>query len=114
MPEDFNISNNIYNKKQKINSPLFSIHVHLWTQPSTLDGYPSPTAESRPTIGDERALHQAQSELEECEQVNRELRKRIVQLESENDDMHRLAMETEERMSSMQSELERKVWNTGF
>eukprot|EP00057_Strongylocentrotus_purpuratus_P002221 XP_003724076.1 PREDICTED: FYVE and coiled-coil domain-containing protein 1 isoform X2 [Strongylocentrotus purpuratus] len=81
----------------------------LSSQPSTLDGYPSPTAESRPTIGEERALHQAQSELEECEQVNRELRKRIVQLESENDDMHRLAMETEERMSSMQSELERKV-----
>ncbi|XP_041458299.1 FYVE and coiled-coil domain-containing protein 1-like isoform X1 [Lytechinus variegatus] len=81
----------------------------LSSQPSTLDGYPSPTAESRQIIGEERALHQAQTELEECEQVNRELRKRIIQLESDNDDMHRLAMETEERLSSTQSDLERKV-----
>ena len=50
-----------------------------------------------------------QTELEECEQVNRELRKRIIKLEKDNDDMQRLAMETEERMSSTQSDLERRV-----
>ncbi|XP_071497537.1 uncharacterized protein [Diadema antillarum] len=80
----------------------------LSSQPSTADGYWSPTVESRPNAEAEMA-QRVQSELEECEQVNRELRKRIIQLEKDNDEMHRLAMETEERMSAMQSELERKV-----
>ena len=77
-------------------------------QPSTLDGYSSPTLESRPAPGEDRVMR-VQTELEECEQVNRELRQRIIKLEKENDDVQRLAMETEERMSSTQSDLERRV-----
>ncbi len=59
-------------------------------------------------FGMEEQYEKLEKEFEECEQLNRQLRQKIDQLEKDNEDMHKLALETEERMDKVQSDLERR------
>ncbi|XP_072020526.1 FYVE and coiled-coil domain-containing protein 1-like isoform X2 [Amphiura filiformis] len=80
----------------------------LSSQPSTTDGLASPLSESAAVFGMEEQYQKLNKEFEECEELNRQLRQKIEQLEKDNEDMHKLALETEERMDKVQSDLERR------
>ncbi|XP_022084597.1 LOW QUALITY PROTEIN: FYVE and coiled-coil domain-containing protein 1-like [Acanthaster planci] len=79
------------------------------SQQSASDSYPnSPMIESRPSFLEDQ-LTRLQKEFEECEQVNRQLRGRIDQLEQDNEELHQMAQETEEQMTCFRSKSERET-----
>ncbi|XP_071943543.1 FYVE and coiled-coil domain-containing protein 1-like [Antedon mediterranea] len=50
---------------------------------------------------------QLHKDFQECEEINRQLRQQILSMETENEDLHKLALETEERLSRFQEDAER-------
>ncbi|XP_033099634.1 FYVE and coiled-coil domain-containing protein 1-like isoform X2 [Anneissia japonica] len=94
----------------------FSHGLHLWQPPSRTTSMNSLSSQAtneilstsvpEEEIKDEH-YSQIYKDFQECEELNRQLRRQITSMETENEDLHKLALETEERLSRFQEEAER-------